>query len=63
MAIPEISESLAGLEQTLSSIEQVLDVPRLRDRAKELEAEASEPNLWDDQANAQRVADDEDGQP
>ena len=55
VAIPDISESLAELEQTLSSIEQVLDVPRLRDRANELEAEASEPNLWDDQANAQRV--------
>ena len=55
VAIPDVSDSLAELEQTLSSIEQVLDVPRLRDRASELEAEASAPDLWDDQANAQRV--------
>ncbi|MFM8240528.1 MAG: peptide chain release factor 2 [Actinomycetota bacterium] len=55
MAIPDISESLAEREQTLSSIEQVLDVPRLRERAAELEVEASAPNLWDDQANAQRI--------
>ena len=55
MAIPDVAESLGELEQTLSSIEQVLDVPRLQARADELEAEASAPNLWDDQANAQRV--------
>ena len=55
VAIPDVSDSLAELEQTLSSIEQVLDVPRLRDRASDLEAEASAPDLWDDQANAQRV--------
>mgnify|MGYP002737368965 FL=1 len=55
MAIPDIAETLAGLEQTLAGIEQVLDVPAMRERAVALEAEASAPDLWDDQANAQRV--------
>ena len=55
VAIPDAAESLGELEQTLSSIEQVLDVPRLREQAAALEAEASAPNLWDDQENAQRV--------
>ena len=55
MAIPEISEALASLEQTLGGIEQVLDVPAMRDRASALEVEASAPDLWDDQANAQRI--------
>jgi peptide chain release factor 2 len=55
VAIPDIAESLGSLEQTLGGIEQVLDVPAMRARAAELEAEASAPDLWDDQANAQRV--------
>ena len=55
MAIPDVSETLAELEQTLAGIEQVLDVPRLRAQAADLEAEASAPDLWDDQVNAQRV--------
>jgi peptide chain release factor 2 len=55
VAIPEISEALASLEQTLGGIEQVLDVPAMRARAADLEVEASAPDLWDDQANAQRI--------
>ena len=55
VAIPDIAESLAALEQTLGGIEQVLDVPSMRARAAELETEASAPDLWDDQVNAQRV--------
>jgi peptide chain release factor 2 len=55
VANPEIPESLAELEQTLAGIEQVLDIPSLREHAAALEEEASAPDLWDDQANAQRV--------
>ena len=55
MALPDIAETLASLEQTLSGIEQVLDVPAMKAKAADLEAEASAPDLWDDQANAQRV--------
>jgi len=54
MAI-DVQETLAGLEQTMASIEAVLDLPSLRKRAEELEAEASAPDLWDDQAKAQAV--------
>ena len=55
MAIPDINDTLASLEQTLAGIEQVLDVPALKAKAADLEAEASAPDLWDDQANAQRI--------
>ena len=55
MAAPEIAESLAALNTTLSSVEQVLDVTTLNAEVAELEILASAPDLWDDQANAQKV--------
>lgn len=55
MAIPDIAETLAELEQVLSSIEAVVDIPRLRAGIDELEAQASAPDLWDDQAHAQEI--------
>ena len=55
MAAIELSERLSALETTLGSIETVLDVPALKVQLAELEAEASVPNLWDDQDNAQAV--------
>ncbi|MGA0946374.1 MAG: peptide chain release factor 2, partial [Candidatus Nanopelagicales bacterium] len=55
MAIPDVSDTLASLEQTLAGIEQVLDVPSLKLKADELEAAASAPDLWDDQVRAQEV--------
>jgi peptide chain release factor 2 len=51
----EINESLAALQQTMTSIEDVLDIPSMLMRIGQLETEASAPDLWDDQANAQRV--------
>jgi peptide chain release factor 2 len=51
----EIQERLNELATKVSSIGTVLDVPRMLEKITELEAEASVPNLWDDQANAQRV--------
>jgi peptide chain release factor 2 len=36
-------------------VERVLDVAALRTRIEKLEQEASDPNLWDDQARAQKV--------
>ena len=55
MAIPDIAETLAELEQTLSSIEAVVDIPAARVRIEELEVQAAAPDLWDDQAHAQEV--------
>jgi peptide chain release factor 2 len=55
MAAIDLSERLSALETTLGSIETVLDVPALKVQLAELEAEASVPNLWDDQDNAQAV--------
>ncbi|OBJ72642.1 peptide chain release factor 2 [Mycobacterium sp. 1274756.6] len=46
---------IAALDVTLTTVERVLDVEGLRGRITQLEQEASDPNLWDDQANAQRV--------
>jgi len=51
----EVQEALNALEQTMASIEDVLDLPAMREQAISLEADASAPDLWDDQANAQAV--------
>ena len=55
MAAIELPERLSALETTLGSIETVLDIPAMKVQLAELEAEASVPDLWDDQENAQRV--------
>ena len=39
----------------MSTIEQVLDLPRMRAEIAELGEQVAAPDLWDDQANAQRV--------
>ena len=55
MAIPDVDDAISGLEQTLSSIEAVLDVPAMKEQASALESQAAAPDLWDDQERAQRV--------
>ena len=40
---------------TLTSIEKVLDLPKLRAAAIDLEAQAGVPNLWDDPEAAQKI--------
>mgnify|MGYP003704117951 FL=1 len=55
MAEREYAAELAQLESTLSGIEKVLDLPKLKEEAAKLEEAASAPNLWDDVANAQKV--------
>jgi peptide chain release factor 2 len=52
---PDRQADLAALDSTLTTVERVLDVDGLRSRIEKLEHEASDPNLWDDQARAQRV--------
>src|ERR1700712_3723600 len=51
----DLSEQLKELSSTLSSIESVLDIPRLRKELDDLEHEASDPELWSDQTRAQSV--------
>ena len=46
---------LAALDTTLTTVERVLDIEGLRGKIETLEHDASDPKLWDDQANAQRV--------
>jgi peptide chain release factor 2 len=51
----DVPADLKELSATLASIEAVLDVPKLRQEAADLEQQASAPDLWDDPENAQRV--------
>lgn len=55
MTTLEIAERIDQVQTTINGIEMVLDVPTMRENVALLEAEASVPNLWDDQENAQRV--------
>ncbi|SIS04367.1 peptide chain release factor 2 [Williamsia sterculiae] len=52
---PDVSADLTDLETTLTTVEKVLDLDELRRRIDELEHQASDPDLWNDQANAQQV--------
>lgn len=51
----ETQARIKDLSSTLSTIEKVMDLDVLRERARELEAQAGDPSLWDDPAHAQQV--------
>ncbi|HSY16609.1 MAG TPA: peptide chain release factor 2 [Jatrophihabitantaceae bacterium] len=51
----DVPAELKELSATLTSIEKVLDLDKLRREVVELEAQATVPNLWDDPDNAQQV--------
>ncbi|MBA2715864.1 MAG: PCRF domain-containing protein, partial [Propionibacteriales bacterium] len=55
MAGPDFAERTKQLEATLTSIEQVLDVDAMRAEIAGLGEQVAAPDLWDDQAHAQRV--------
>jgi peptide chain release factor 2 len=55
VAGPDISERIKQLDATLTSIERVLDLDQMRAEVAELGEQVAAPDLWDDQANAQRV--------
>lgn len=55
MATLEIDERIAAVESTMANLEKVFDVSSTEAEISDLETQASAPNLWDDQANAQRV--------
>jgi peptide chain release factor 2 len=53
--VTDVPADLKELSATLTSVEAVLDVPKLRAQAVELERQASDPDLWNDPENAQKV--------
>ena len=55
MASADLLSDLAELDKTLTSIETVLDPAAKRKQIAELQEEASAPDLWNDQENAQLV--------
>ncbi|MGP6175141.1 peptide chain release factor 2 [Corynebacterium sp. A21] len=52
---PEITSALNELDTTLSTIEKVMDPEAMSDRVRELEAQATDPTLWDNPDHAQTV--------
>ena len=55
MAGQDFAERIKQLDSTLTSIENVLDVDAMRAEIDTLGAQVAAPDLWDDQANAQRI--------
>jgi peptide chain release factor 2 len=53
--VADPSSNIKALDATLTSIEKVLDVPKLREELVDLEEQAGMPGLWDDQDKAQRI--------
>jgi len=53
--VADPSADLKALDATLTSIEKVLDVPKMRQELADLEEQAAMPGLWDDQEKAQRI--------
>jgi peptide chain release factor 2 len=51
----DLREQFAALSATLTSIETVLDLPKLHKELEQFEREAADPDLWNDQARAQQV--------
>ncbi len=52
---PEASADLESLDATLTTVEKVVDLDELRRRIDELEMQASDPDLWNNQDHAQQV--------
>lgn len=55
MAEFDFSQALGEARTKYETIEKALDVDRLKSEIKDLEKEASAPNLWDNVENAQKV--------
>jgi peptide chain release factor 2 len=51
----DVPAELKELSATLASVEAVLDLPKLRSEAADLEQQASAPDLWDDVERAQQL--------
>lgn len=55
VAGPEYDTEIKQLRATMSTIEQVLDLPAMQREIEDLGVQVAAPDLWDDQANATRV--------
>ena len=55
MAERDIKSEIEGLDSKLAGVEVVLNIDLLRRELVELEEKAGAPDLWNDQANAQKV--------
>ena len=55
MAGPDFETQIKQLQATMHTIEQVLDLDAMRKEIADLGEQVAVPDLWDDQANAQRV--------
>jgi peptide chain release factor 2 len=55
VAGPDLETQIKQLQATMHTIEQVLDLDAMRAEIAALGEEVAAPDLWDDQANAQRV--------
>ena len=51
----DFSEEIKHLRTTMDSVRQVTDLAALKAQIAELETQASDPSLWDDQEKAQQV--------
>ena len=54
----DFSDRIAALRSTFADISAVIGVERLENEIAELERQASDPDLWNDTENAQRVTSD-----
>lgn len=55
MAVTDFSQHIKSIGATLTSIEKVLDLDKMRAEIADLQEQVAAPDLWDDQPNAQRV--------
>jgi peptide chain release factor 2 len=55
VAGPDFETQIKTLQATMHTVEQVLDLPSMRKEIAALGEQVGAPDLWDDQANAQRV--------
>ncbi len=55
MADLDLTQEIRDLRQTFADITQVVDAEKLALEVLELKEQASDPNIWDNAANAQRV--------
>jgi peptide chain release factor 2 len=55
VAGPDFDADLKALDATLTSIEKVLDLESMRREVADLGEQVAVPDLWNDQANAQKV--------